>query len=195
MLGNTVDKDRTGRGGGQIVGRYNTDLRGEQVNSVNEAFADDLTAVFRMSNEAVKCILGILTRFGELSGLNINMDKTHIMIVGREWEGPDKIEGIKVQKECKLLGVQIDYKGKNLQCHWDKCKTKIQGLINFWKQYNLTVIGRVLVAKTFLLSQVSFLLGIIPIDNNNAKVIEEMIERYAIGKLQIARDRIYCTIK
>ncbi len=177
------------------MGRYNTDLRGEQVNSVNEAFADDLTAVFRMSNEAVKCILGILTRFGELSGLNINMDKTHIMIVGREWEGPDKIEGIKVQKECKLLGVQIDYKGKNLQCHWDKCKTKIQGLINFWKQYNLTVIGRVLVAKTFLLSQVSFLLGIIPIDNNNAKVIEEMIERYAIGKLQIARDRIYCTIK
>jgi hypothetical protein len=42
-------------GGGQIVGQYNTDLRGEQVNSVNEAFADDLTAVFRMSNEAVKC--------------------------------------------------------------------------------------------------------------------------------------------
>jgi hypothetical protein len=182
-------------GGGQIVGRHNTDLRGEQVNSVNEAFADDLTAVFRMSNEAVKCILGTLTRFGELSGLNINMEKTHIMIVGREWEGPDTIEGIKVQKECKLLGVQIDYKGKNLQCNWNKCKTKIQGLINFWNQYNLTVIGRILVAKTFLLSQVSFLLGIIPIDNNNAKVIEEMIERYAIGKLQIARDRIYNKIE
>jgi hypothetical protein len=63
---------------------------------VNEAFADDLTAVFRMSNEAVRCILSIMTRFGELSGLKINMDKTHIMVVGREWEGPEVIEGTRI---------------------------------------------------------------------------------------------------
>jgi hypothetical protein len=178
-------------GGGTIVGRDSINIDGEPVNSVNEAFADDLTAVFRMNGDAVRVLLGILTSFGKLSGLNINMDKTHIMITGREWEGPDNIEGIKIQKECRLLGVLIDYKGKNLQCNWEKCKTKIQGLINFWNQYNLTLIGRVLVAKTFLLSQVSFLMGIIPIDVNTAKIIEEMIEKYTIGKLQIARDRIY----
>jgi hypothetical protein len=136
-----------------------------------------------------------MTRFGELSGLKINMDKTHIMVVGREWEGPEVIEGIRVQKECRLLGIQIDYKGKNIHCNWEKCKTKIQGLINYWNQFNLTLIGRVLVAKTFLLSQVSFMLGIIPIDSNTAKSIEGMIERFAIGKLQIAQDRIYNKIE
>jgi len=182
-------------GGGLIVGRDNMDIEGRPVNSVNEAFADDLTAMFRMSIPAVKCILGILNKFGALSGLYVNMDKTHIMITGIEWEGPDIIEGIRVQKECRLLGVQVDYKGKNIKSNWDKCKVKIQGLINYWNQYNLTFIGRILVAKTFLLSQISFLLGIIPIDNNTAKALEEIIEKYAIGKLQIAKDRIYNKIE
>jgi hypothetical protein len=117
------------------------------------------------------------------------------MVTGIEWGGPDTIEGIKVQTECKLLGVLIDNKGKNINSNWEKCKTKIRGLINYWNQYNLTLTGRVLVAKTFLLSQVSFYLGIIPLDLNMGRQIEEMIEKYAIGKLQIAKDRIYNKIE
>jgi hypothetical protein len=53
-------------GGGLIVGRNCTNIEGQDVNSVNEAFADDLTAVFRMSTEAVRCLLRILRGFGEL---------------------------------------------------------------------------------------------------------------------------------
>jgi hypothetical protein len=177
------------------VGRENIDIRGDPVNSINEAFADDLTVSFHMSVEAVRCILSILNKFGQLSGLYINKDKTHIMVTGAEWEGAEVIEGIKVQKECKLLGVLIDYKGKNVNSNWVKCKTKIRGLISYWNQYNLTLTGRVLVAKTFLISQVSFYLGIIPLDVNEGKQIEDMIEKYAIGKLQIAKDRIYNKIE
>jgi hypothetical protein len=115
-------------GGGLIVGRENLDIEGRPINSVNEAFADDLTAMFRMSVPAVRCILDILNKFGALSGLYVNMDKTHIMITGIEWDGPDVIEGIKVQKECRLLGVQVDYKGKNIKGNWDKCKIKYRDL-------------------------------------------------------------------
>jgi hypothetical protein len=136
-------------GGGVIVGRENVDIRGNAVNSINEAFKDDLTVSFRMSIEAVRCILHILNCFRKLSGLYINVDKTHIMVTGVEWGGPETIEGIKIQKECKLLGVVIDNKGKNINANWEKCKTKVRGLISYWNQYNLTLTGRVLVAKTF----------------------------------------------
>jgi hypothetical protein len=71
------------------------------------------------------------------------------MVTGVEWGGPETIEGIKIQKECKLLGVVIDNKGKNINANWEKCKTKVRGLISYWNQYNLTLTGRVLVAKTF----------------------------------------------
>jgi hypothetical protein len=42
------------------------------------------------------------------------------MITGREWDGGDEIEGIGVKKECRLLGVMIDNKVKNLSANWGK---------------------------------------------------------------------------
>jgi hypothetical protein len=183
---------KLGLGTGRVVvGRQGADLWEDPANSVGEAFADDLTALFRYTEEAIKKIMGILDEFGEISGLKINREKTHIMIAGKEWEGEESIEGIQVKKECRLLGVMVDYKVKNLGSNWEKCITKISGLINYWNQYNLTITGRILVAKTFLLSQVTFLLGIIPIETNHVKRIESMIERYVLANMQVARDRIY----
>ncbi len=57
--------------------------------------------------------------------------------MGRGWY----IEGIEVKKECKLLGVIVDNKVKNLAGNWEKCITKISGLINYWNQFNLTITG------------------------------------------------------
>jgi hypothetical protein len=182
-------------GGGILRGRRAMNRRGENVNSLCEAFADDLKVLFNLMGGALKEILSILDNFSKLSGLAINREKTHIMVSGRDWEGGDSIEGIVVKKECRLLGVVIDAKVKNLQNNWETCTKKIKGLINYWNQYNLTITGRVLVAKTFLLPQVTFLLGIIPTDTATANRIERMIEEYTVGKLQIARDRIYNTVE
>jgi hypothetical protein len=45
---------------------------------VGEVFADDLTALFRFTWEALKKIMGILDAFGEICGLKINREKnTH----------------------------------------------------------------------------------------------------------------------
>ena len=178
-----------------IIGRGGINKAGEEVNSVGEAFADDLTALFRFTSVAAKKIMQILENYGTLCGLCINREKTHIMIVGKEWEGEDRIEGIAIKKECRLLGVMVDDKVSNLRVNWTNCISKISGLINYWNQYNLTLTGRVLVAKTFLMSQVTFLLGIIPIESDIAKRIEGMIERYTLGNLQIAKDRIYNKIE
>jgi hypothetical protein len=178
-------------GEGKIVCRNAVDLDGNPVNSLNEAFADDLTVLFRLIHGAAEKILSILEEFGNVSGLRINREKTHIMVSGKEWEGGDNIEGIKIKRECRLLGVNIDNKVRNLEGNWETCITKIRGLINYWNQFNLTISGRVLVAKTFLISKVTFLLGFIALEKRIADRIELMIEKYVVGKLQIARDRIY----
>jgi len=182
-------------GGGVICGRKALDKLGHDINSLCEAFADDLTVLFKLRGNALRGILDILDGFSVLSGLAINREKTHIMISGREWEGGDTIEGISVKKECRLLGVILDNKLENLQCNWEMRINKISGLINFWNQYNLTITGRVLVAKTFLLSQVTFLMGLIKLNQETADRIERLIERYVLGKLQVARDRIYNTVE
>ncbi len=182
-------------GEGCILGRKAYGKLNEEINSLCEAFADDLTVLLRLIGNALHKVLSILDDFSKLSGLAINRDKTHIMVCGRNWEGGDTIEGITVKKECRLLGVILDNKLENLQCNWENRISKISGLINYWNQYNLTITGRVLVAKTFLLSQVTFLMGIINIDQRTADRIERMIEKYVTGKMQIARDRIYNTVE
>jgi hypothetical protein len=113
------------------------------------------------------------------------------MVTGRNWEGTSHIEGIEIKQECRLLGVIIDNKVKNLQQNWDKVMVKIRGLVNYWNQYNLTLTGRIMVGKTFLLSQATFMMGIIPMDKRTAEKIELLIEKFVLGKLQVARDRIY----
>jgi len=165
------------------------------MNTVNEAFADDLTLVFRMQRGVIQKILEILENFGKLSGLYINREKTHIMITGKEWEGGEDIEGITIKRECKLLGLMLDYKLENIGKNWDNCVQKISGLINYWNQFNLTLTGRIMVAKTFLLSQVTFFLGIIEIGPIKIRQIEDMIGKYVLGKLQVARDRLYKKIE
>jgi hypothetical protein len=126
-----------------------------------------------------------------ISGLSVNKEKTHIMVTGAEWEGGTHIEGIEIKQECRLLGAIIDNKVKNLHQNWDKVIVKIRGLINYWNQYNLTLTGRIMVGKTFLLSQATFMMGIIPLDKRTAERIEQQIEKFVLGKLQIAKDRIY----
>ncbi len=61
----------------------------------------------------------ILDEFGEVSGLKINREKTHIMIAGKELQGTKYgLELGKVHNENKwvdklLEPVQLNYNGKN----------------------------------------------------------------------------------
>ncbi len=71
---------------------------GQPVNSLCEAFADDLTVLFKLVGDALKAILGILDNFSTLSGLAINREKTHILVSGRNWEGGVQYRGYSGKK-------------------------------------------------------------------------------------------------
>jgi hypothetical protein len=164
--------------------------RGENFwNQLLEAFADDLTVLFKWSINALGRIIVILNEFGAMSGLNINKSKTNLMISGIEWEGGEEALGIKIVKQCKLLGIKIDYKAKELDTNWVECCRKVWGLIYYWNQFRLTLTGRVMVAKTFLMSQTTFYMGVIPANKNKLSEIEDAIGKYVCGNLKIAKDR------
>jgi hypothetical protein len=67
-------------------------------NQLLEAFADDLTVLFKWSLNALGRIIIILNEFGAMSGLNINKSKTNLMISGTEWDGGEEVLGIKIVK-------------------------------------------------------------------------------------------------
>jgi len=129
---------------GLIVGRkrigiqHNRESHGDQL---IEAFADDLSVLFKWSVNALGRILVILNEYGAASGLMINKSKTSLLISGIEWEGGESVLGIKISKTCKLLGVKIDYKCAELEKNWVECLRKVWGLIHYWTKYRLSITG------------------------------------------------------
>ena len=84
-----------------------------------------------------------------------------------------------------ILGMKIDRKLDKLQdCH---IATTI---INFWDRFYLSLPGRINIAKTLILSQISYLGSIITPTDEAIRSLRGMIDKFIIGRLNIAKDRI-----
>ena len=68
---------------------------------------------------------------------------------------------------------------------------KITKIINFWERFYLSLPGRLNIAKTLLLSQISYLGCIITPAPETLKNLKKKIEKFITGRLNIAKDRIY----
>ena len=127
------------------------------------------------------------------SGLRCNLDKSAIMYVGDMGPPPDYLRefDFQVVDQIKLLGLNIDKKLENLnECHTDTI-LKMTRIVNFWDRFFLSLPGRISIAKTFLLSQLSYTGCIISPTPAKMKSIKTLIERFIVGRLNIAKDRIY----
>ncbi len=77
----------------------------------SETYADDLTIIFRMSENGVDIILKLLREFEQVSGLVINIGKTQLMVTGCDvWPTGMRIHEIEVVDKVTILGITIDRK-------------------------------------------------------------------------------------
>ena len=95
--------------GGRIRGcEFNENIRRlyNLETMLTEAYADDLTILFKWDKAGLKRIIEILEEFAWVSGLQINVEKTQLMITGGDGERINsEIHGIKVVDKIGILGV------------------------------------------------------------------------------------------
>jgi len=144
-----------------------------------------------MSADAVGIIKGTLEQFRLCSGLSINIKKTQLMVCGTEdFVVGTTIHGIEIVEHVKILGLTIDRKLLNLEVNWEEKIAKMERLSNFWRLQKLKISGRILVAKTFLLAQVVFLLETIPLNFDTGEKINKIMAYFVKGTDRvIAKDR------
>ena len=124
-----------------------------------EGFADDLTLMFKFTQVEVE----VMADFRLCSGQELNKTKTQLMIVGSNIiRAGDVISEIAVVERVKILGLTIDRNLSALRENWDNAIRKIEKLSNFSKLQKLSIVGRILVSKTYLMAQATFLLGVLP---------------------------------
>jgi hypothetical protein len=147
-----------------------------------EAYADDLTILFRMSDNSVWVILELLKKFYRTTGLEVNTEKTQLMITGtNEWVVGRSVHGIMVVESVKILGIKIDRNLTDLDSNWEIIITNMTRIATYWGLFGLSITGRVMVAKTYIISQALYVMGLLPLSDILVVRINEILVRYIAG--------------
>ena len=141
-------------------------------------YADDMT-VFVTHKDDAKRLIKVLQSFEIVSGLKVNRSKSEGLWLGSNRRNIETPLGIKWPEFIKLLGVTIGYNKVIVeqQNFSGRLKT-LRNKLNMWKQRNLTLTGKVLIIKTFGISQLLYLASVIHIPEWVIKQAEDIVYEF-----------------
>lgn len=157
-----------------ILFRNNPEIKGIQIHG-NEyklsQYADDTCIYLDGSEKSLKNSLDLLDQFHKYSGLKPNITKTQCIWFGEKAGSEDVLcPHYKLQWNnpyFTVLGITFSV---NIDDIFDlNCNDKmleIEKMITHWSRRNLTVIGRITVVKTLILSKINHLLSALPMIGN-----------------------------
>ena len=92
------------------------------------------------------------------------------------------------------MGVVIDRRLENLNNNWERALRKMVNKANNWNLFRLSIGGRTMIAKTYLILQLTYLMGAIPADSGILDRANEIIIKFVNGKeRKLAADRFFLT--
>jgi len=129
-------------------------------------FADD-TTIFVKTEDCMQEVINIFDKFSKLSGLTVNQAKSDALWIGSLKNNNFSVGNFRWKlapnNTVKILGVTFSpsVAVDNISANWDDKMKKIECSIRAWKMRGLSMIGRNLVVKSLLASQLSYLAPII----------------------------------
>ena len=121
--------------------------------------ADDTTC-FLADEKSGYNLIKLLNDFSKLSGLKCNADKTEAIWIGKNYDNPPGTLPVKWVQGCfRCLGLTFTLDETEMAC--ENLRSKLQNFkktLNMLKMRDLTLIGRILVAKSLALSQITYVL-------------------------------------
>ena len=105
------------------------------------------------------------------------------MITGGDGERVgSEIHGFKIVDNIEILGIKIDRRLGQIDENWEKALGKMVNKANYWNLFRLSIGGRVMIAKTYLISQLTHLMGTLPVGKNILDRANEVIISFVNGK-------------
>jgi hypothetical protein len=90
-----------------------------------------------------------------------------------------------------MLGFLISNCKDNQKLNFTKATEKINKIINYWKRFDLSMIGRITVIKTLILPQVAFIGTILNPPDNWAEKLNNVCEKFVLGSEKISKTKLY----
>ena len=157
----------------------NTNIKRISVNNVeikSSQYADDTTLILDGSRESLFTSLAMLDDFSKVSGLRLNDKKTEALWIDQS-VGNDKIlllgKELKWPKDkVKSLGLWISTDPElSAFLNYNEKLEKVKEILRCWKYRRLTLLGKITVIKSLVVSQLVYLLS--PL-HSNYRVLNEI---------------------
>ena len=158
-------------------------------------YADDLNCTIKRTERGIQAIFSEYARLTGLAGLELNADKTEIMRFATELRERNfeaqvhevrylartyKIETVRETKINGILFQQNETEMRNRNV--DTVKRRMETQMANWSKRGLSTLGKILIAKTFGISQIIFLLQSMALDKSDFKKINEIVYKFIWNK-------------
>ena len=167
-------------------------LDGKNCNIKICQMADD-TTLFLRSCKDITLAINLIETFGSLSGLKLNRNKTEGFWLGRLKHSRDKFENINWRRDpIKSLGIYFGYHNKECEkLNFEKQFKKCEKIINDWNKRNLTLIGKIVIVKSLILPNLTYLISNITLSKEHIQKFKSLVYNFLWkGK----KDRVKRTI-
>lgn len=169
-----------------ILFRNNNEIKGIKIDKFSNKlsqYADDTCIYLDGTTRSLKNSLDLLDQFAKYSGLKPNITKTQCIWLGSKTGSTDKIcpeyDLIWTEGTFNVLGIVFTTDLIDMfELNFVEKFNEIKRLINTWSKRNLTVIGKITVIKTILLSKLVHLFAALPIGRNQNLISELELTLY-----------------
>ena len=146
-------------------------------------YADDIT-LFLLNCQDMCYAMNILNSFSLISGLRINRRKSELMWLGNQKNSQRVLHNFSVKKKIKILGIYYcnDKSASQVTENWSERIGNIKRLIKQWERRNLSIIGKIQVIKTFLVSQLVYAMQVIIIPDAVLIEVNRLLFRFVWRK-------------
>jgi hypothetical protein len=160
------------------------------------AYADDISIICKENRKSISNIFVEYQRLTNKSGLELNAEKTEILRLSTAQKCKYKFTYLNEQhnienvEEIKICGIFFSYdteREKILNVH-NKIR-KLECKLKPWSKRGLTLEGKILIVKTFGLSQLIYNMQCFPFDDESLTEIEKKIFNFIWSNQNSAADK------
>lgn len=142
-------------------------------------YADDITLFLENENDLKQAFL-IFDAFSVVSGLKRNPAKCEAMWLGNKKHCQDEFCNLVWKRKLKILGIYYanDRSASHIEENWMERVVIVKRLISVWEKRNLSIMGKIIVIKTFLLSQFIYFMKAFVVPNDVLIEVNRLLFRF-----------------
>ena len=135
------------------------------------SFADDATFFLNDTKQSLQSLTRIIKEYSKVSGLKLNNSKSVILKIGASKRSIDNFsdenEYTWTSEKASTLGITFtNDKNTTTAINYDSKLKEFNTCLDNWKKYNLSLIGKITVIKTFALPKLIYPITVLELPNN-----------------------------